>query len=141
MAILNYTTQIDARKSALEIQELLGKKGAKSVSVQYEGGEAIAIYFCIDVQGQPINFRLPSNWEGVQAVLKKDPKLSWKTKEAAQAKRVAWRIVKNWVEAQLAIIESGQADMAEVFLPYAVITNGDTFYERFSHNPQQLLGM
>lgn len=140
MPILNYSTQIEPARSALQIQELLGKKGAKSVSVQYEKGEATAIFFSIDVHGQPINFRLPSNWQGVHAVMKADRKLGWKMKAPEQAKRVAWRIVKDWVEAQLAIIESGQAEMAEVFLPYAVTFSGETFYERLNHNPQLLLG-
>jgi hypothetical protein len=37
-----------------------------------------------------------------------------------QAARVAWRIIKDWIEAQLALVESNQAVMAEVFFPYAL---------------------
>lgn len=140
MAILNYTTKIDPAKTASEIQALLGAKGAQSVSTQYLKGEAVAIYFALDVNGQMINFRLPSNWEGVLRVLKGDRKVPWPLKNEKQAKRTSWRIVKNWVEAQLAIIESGQAQIAEVFLPYAVTSNGQTLYEKLGQSPQLLLG-
>lgn len=63
---------------------------------------------------------------------------SYKTVE--QAKRVSWRIVKDWVEAQLAIIESGQAEMGEVFMPYAVTISGETLFKRLSNEPKLLLG-
>jgi hypothetical protein len=45
---------------------------------------------------------------------------------AGSVERVAWRIVKDWIEAQMAIVEAGQAEMAEVFLPYATIEDGTT---------------
>ena len=41
-----------------------------------------------------------------------------------QAQKVAWRIIKDWVEAQMAIVEAQMADVAEVFLPYAVTNTG-----------------
>jgi hypothetical protein len=28
--------------------------------------------------------------------------------------------VKDWVEAQMALVEAGQAEVAEVFMPYAI---------------------
>jgi hypothetical protein len=42
---------------------------------------------------------------------------------------VAWRIVKDWTEAQLAMTECGLADTAQVFLPYAQDSTGTTIYE------------
>lgn len=48
--------------------------------------------------------------------------------------RVAWRIVKDWVEAQMALIESGLAELPEVFLPYAVKPDGRTVYDEFKGN-------
>lgn len=140
MPILNYTTQIDTAKTAGEIQVLLGLKGATSVSIQYADGEPCSVFFAIDVRGQLINFQLPSNWEGVLAVIRADRKIPYKWKTNEQAKRIAWRIVKNWVEAQLAIIESGQAELAEVFLPYAITLNGSTLFKKLSDSPRLLLG-
>ena len=61
----------------------------------------------------------------------------YKTPE--QAKRVAWRIVKDWVEAQLAIIETQMVKPEQVFLPYAITQTGETLYETVISN-SHLLG-
>lgn len=140
MAILNYTTKISVAKTMGEIQELLGSKGALSVSSVYEDGEATAVHFALKVNNQTINFKLPANWQGVLAAFKKDRAVPRSSETEEQAKMTAWRIVKNWVEAQLALIEAGQAEMAEVFLPYATTSSGQTLFQRISNNPQLLLG-
>lgn len=46
-----------------------------------------------------------------------------------KSEMVAWRIVKDWVEAQMAILESEQVQMDEVFLPYMVNNRGQTIFE------------
>ena len=43
--------------------------------------------------------------------------------------RVAWRILKDWVEAQLALIETGMVSVEQVFLPYCQSGNGETLFE------------
>jgi hypothetical protein len=50
--------------------------------------------------------------------------------DRAQAERIAWRIVKDWLEAQLAIHQLGSAKLEQVMLPFAVDETGKTFYER-----------
>jgi len=55
-----------------------------------------------------------------------------------QAERVAWRIVKDWVEAQMAILESEMVQMDEIFLPYMVNNNGQTFFEAYRNNQLML---
>ncbi|HET6671253.1 MAG TPA: hypothetical protein VFH15_13575 [Pyrinomonadaceae bacterium] len=49
-------------------------------------------------------------------------------KDATAARRVAWRILKDWFEAQLALHEAGQAEMGQVLLPYAIDSQGVTAY-------------
>lgn len=56
-----------------------------------------------------------------------------------QAERVAWRIVKDWVEAQMAILESEMVQMDEIFLPYMVDNNGQTLFQAYRSN-QLMLG-
>ena len=47
-----------------------------------------------------------------------------------QAERVAWRICKSWLEAQITLINLEQAKMEEVFLPYLVVgKNNESLYE------------
>jgi hypothetical protein len=38
-----------------------------------------------------------------------------------QAERIAWRICKTWLEAQITLINLEQAKLEEVFLPYLVM--------------------
>lgn len=140
MGILNYSTKISSEKSCGEIQGMLGQKGAQYVSCKYENGEAVGICFSIDMKGKPVNFQLPCNWPGVLAAFKKDRKIPRSAETERQAKMTAWRIVKDWVEAQLALIEAGQADMAEVFLPYAVTTSGQSLYQKMLESPKLLIG-
>ncbi|HEX8351084.1 MAG TPA: hypothetical protein VF598_14065 [Hymenobacter sp.] len=132
MAILNYTTSISTAKTAQELQTILVKAGAQKVLIDYEpngSGEATAVTFAIAVgaENRMVFFTLPSNWQGVQKALVKAGVL-YKYRTEAQAKRVSWRIIKNWCEAQLAIIEAGQANLAEVFLPFAQTASGQTLY-------------
>jgi hypothetical protein len=141
MPILNYTTSIEAIKTAGEIQGLLAAKGAACISIAYQSGEPTALQFVISVKGYEINFRLPCNIDGVHSAMKRDRKCPPRFQSREQAKKVAWRIVKDWVEAQLAIIESGQAEMAEVFLPYAVLPEtGQTLFQRITSDPSRMLG-
>lgn len=132
MPILNYTTTIKTDKTVAEIQAKLVKAGALSISVSYDDSrQPDALVFAIQVHSEFVNFRLPSNWNGVYAAMRKDQSVPRRYKTEEQARRVAWRIIKDWVEAQLAIIEAGLATLPEVFLPYAVMRNGLTVYQQF----------
>lgn len=141
MAILNYTTKIPSDKTVGEIQSLLGKKGVKSVSIDYAKARPNAVLFVLEVGQNNVQFRLPCNVEGVLKAMQNDRKIPRSAKTFEQAERTAWRIIKDWVEAQMAIIEAGQAVMEEVFLPYAVMpSTNQTFFQTFSENSQKLLG-
>lgn len=130
MAILNYTTSISTEKTAMEIQTRLAKAGAQAVLCEFDGnGVMCAMSFRISTPHGVIFFRLPAQLDGVLNVIRKDRKITPKFKTKEQAARVAWRILKDWIEAQLAIIEAGMAEMAEVFLPYAQGVDGRTVYE------------
>jgi hypothetical protein len=65
---------------------------------------------------------------------------SQQSSRRAQAIRTAWRIVKDWTEAQLAIIETRMVKTEQVFLPYAIMRDNKTLYEHVEANPQFLLG-
>lgn len=127
MSILNYSTKIDAWKTVGEIQQLLSKNNVSHCSVKNEGTYPVALSFTVDYKGQPLNFLLPCNYQGVLSCFKKDKKVPNASKNNDQALRTAWRIVKDWVEAQMAIIQSEQATIEEVFMPYLIINStGET---------------
>ena|ERR1700761_275364 len=133
MAILNYTTSISSEKSAMEIQQKLVKASARAVLSEYEGGVLSHISFKIDTKHGEMAFRLPANIDGVLKALQREPKVSKAQKTREQAARVAWRIIKDWVEAQLAIIEADMVTLPQVFLPY-MQTHQGTVYECFERN-------
>ena len=126
MAILNYTTSIATEKTAAEIQKKLAVAGAQAVLSEYDkDGVMCAMSFRVN----NIYFRLPINIEGVYTTLIEDTKIPNRLKTHEQAARVAWRIIKDWIEAQIAIIKARQAKLEQVFLPYAQNQDGKTLYE------------
>ena len=140
MPILNYTTSINPEKTVAEIQMKLAKAGAQAVLCEYdEDGIMKAISFRIKISTGFLSFRLPSNIEGVYKKLVDNPKVPTRLKTYEQATRVARRILKDWLEAQLAIIEIEMADIKEVFLPYAQNPQGKTLYESLSETQFKLL--
>jgi hypothetical protein len=46
-----------------------------------------------------------------------------------QACRVAWRIVKEWLEAQMSMVQTEQMEFAEIFLSSLLNNKGQRFYE------------
>lgn len=128
MAIKNYTTTIDVYKSLGEIQGALASHGARKVMVDYDGaGNPTGVTFGIQTPEGLRVFLLPANVDGVRAVFARQ-----KVKAApGQAERTAWRNVQNWIMAQMAIVEAGQVQIDEVFLPYLTDGRGRTLYQLY----------
>lgn len=139
MAIKNYTTKIDAYKTISEIQKLLSKSGANKIIIDNDSaGNPIGLTFTIDWNGQQNAYSLPCNFTGVLRSLKKSnvPK-SFQNEE--QALRIGWRVILDWVPAQLAFREAEMASLPEIFLPYAVTKNGETLFKYIENNQHILL--
>lgn len=140
MPLLNYTTQIDAFKTISEIQQLLAKAGASAVLSDYDqNGYIVALSFKIKLNDNELTFRLPTDWRPVLQVLEQQ-NIPRKLQTQEQALRVAWRITKDWVQAQVAFIETMMVTTAQVFLPYAVTQDGKSLYEYIATNTSLLLG-
>lgn len=130
MPILNYTTKIDPHKTLTEIQQILASGGAEEVRIKNNSSKMpIALAFSITWNGGPVYFELPCNFEGVMASMRKSRKVPRNLCTEEQALRVGWRIVKDWIAAQIAIVEAGVSSMAEVFLPYAITKDGSTMFK------------
>lgn len=141
MPILNYTTKVSATRTASEIQSMLASKGAKRVSVDYDTqGDPSAVEFMIEIHEQPVWFKLPCNVDGVfKAMAREGSGIAKKLQNKPQAQRAAWRIVKDWIAVQLALVEANQVEMAEVFLPYVIDREGQSMYHRFKETQQKQL--
>jgi hypothetical protein len=140
MPISNYTTKIDWNKTIGEIQAILTAHDADKIMVTNENRLPVAISFLYSVNGREISFTLPANYQGVLGAMKKDAKVPRKDCNKEQALRVSWRILRDWVEAQMAMVEAEQAEMLQVFLPYAVLSSGQTVYEEAINNNILKLG-
>ena len=145
--LLNYTTTIDPAKTVAEIQHILAKHRAKAILTNYDGnGNVESITFSIQTAACEVGFRLPANVDAVFAVLSRGKNIApyrlkaYKERAYPQARRVAWRIIKDWVEAQLAIVETEMVKLEQVFLPYAVTRSGETLYEKLVSTGFHLLG-
>lgn len=140
MAILNYTTKIDSYKTITEIQQILSKGGAKKMIIDNDSNNnPVSLTFCIEWNGVMTAFNLPCNFAGVLKSMSRNKKVPRSLCNEEQALRVGWRILKDWTAAQLAIVESELASLAEVFLPYAVTKNGKTLYKYIQDDNQKLL--
>lgn len=127
MPIKNYTTAIDVYRSIGEIQGALASHGVSKIMVDYDDGTPVGIAFAIQTERGMAGFKLPANVTGVRAAFDRQ-----KVRAAnGQAERTAWRNVRDWVMAQMALIEAGMVQLDEVFLPYLVDNSGVTLFEAY----------
>ena len=136
---LNYTTTIEATKSASECIARLAEHGANAIGITYADKKPIGLTFRIETVHGERQFSLPVNVEGTFKALDKAKRAGGippRYADRAQAERVSWRVLKDWLEAQLALIEAGVADMAEVMLPYLNVARGVTLYQAYLENEQ-----
>lgn len=130
------TTSIPAERTAHEIHTLLVEAGARQVLTEYnEKREITGIHFIMCVNNQSIPFKMPVRTAVLLEHFKQKQRrarYSTKSRDTIQdkAKRVAWRQLLRWIEAQLAFIDSGMADTVEVFMPYLQTGPNETLYQQ-----------
>ena len=115
------TTKIAAENTAMEIQMVLVRSGARQIASDYDAqGKIRGLRFCIPVNGQDYAFALPVRTESLTKLCRGD---------RAQAERVAWRQLLRWTEAQMAMIDVGMVKAGEVYAPYLLRESGVTLWE------------
>jgi len=129
MPIANYSTTVDALKTVGEIQGILVAHGARSILMNYgKDGSIESLSFIVETPYGDMPIRLPIDARAVLKVLEEQgapPRYA----NYRQAVRIAWRIVKDWVRAQMAILETEMVKMEQIFLPYMITKNNQTLYE------------
>ena len=133
MPLLNYTTKAPAENTACEIMSLLSKRGATQVMMEFgPDGQPVGLKWRVDSVHGTLGFAMPINADAVFEVLSRQQVMRANPENRReQATRTAWRIVKEWVAAQMALIETGMVEMEEVFLPY-MLTRNRTVYQALS---------
>lgn len=142
------TTEISASKTAAEISTLLVEAGAREISLQYgETNNLVGLRFVLVVEGTPVQFALPVRVEPVFKILNGRRKQYGQfsrgmmvKQDREQAERVAWRQLLRWIQAQLAMIDTGMVQAQEVFLPYLLHAGTQqTLFEYFKGDGMKLL--
>ena len=135
-----YMTEIPAEQIAAEIMSILVKKGATDILTPYgPAGMATGLKWRMETANGIMGFSLPINADAVFEILTRDRVM--KTNPAArmqQANRTAWRITKEWIMAQMALIETEMVTVEEVFLPY-MLTGKQTLYQALSNRDLKML--
>jgi hypothetical protein len=128
MPLLNYTTTVPAARTASQIIDILAKHGAQQVLVDYAAGNRIVgLAFAIKTEIGTMRYKLPVDTAAVEKVLRADRGVQPRLRSAEQAERVAWRILKDWVEAQLALIATHMVTLDQVMLPYMLMGEGTVY--------------
>lgn len=139
----NYTSEVPASRSISRIEKMLVEIGAKNINKQYEDSTLRCITFLVDRRGNTYAFRLPAKVDVVERVLKtaiKRPRENTFARIAQQAERTAWKIVSDWVEVQVAMIQLEQTELEQVFLPYHYYPeDNSTLWDRVSSGDLKLL--
>lgn len=110
---------------------MLAAKGATQIMMDFsENAQPIALKWRVETSKGSLAFGLPIRAEAVFDVLTKQRVLpSNPDARREQAERTAWRIVKEWIGAQMALIETEMVVMEEVFLPYMLTEDQTTLYQ------------
>lgn len=144
---LNYTTKIPAAQTVGECQHILAQVGASAVAVLYQDKGPSGLEFRLDTPHGRRDFTLPVDVTAMQAVLQKAERAgefaslrkaaaSWTSRE--HAANVAWRVVKDWLEANLALIAAQMATLSEVMLPYLHVDDERTLWQAYREREDTL---
>jgi hypothetical protein len=150
MFLKNYTSEVPVSQTIHRIEQVLIKCGVCGIMKEYgtTAGEVVAITFQIESPSGKITIRLPADrykahdalWlnyvDGDKLNATGDAiacygcsrKKKRKADFADQAGRTAWKIIQDWVEVQMSMIQMKQADTLQVFLPY-VYDGQRTYYQ------------
>ena len=137
-APVNYTTKISAAQTVAEMQALLAQHGARRISVDYDAsGVPRSLDFVLGTPHSQRAFSLPASVDRMQRLLAAEDtagrlKSGSKAERTsrAQAERVAWRVMKTWLEAQLALVAAEMIDIDQALLAFLQVDGtGRTLYE------------
>jgi hypothetical protein len=137
--IKNYTSEVSAIKSINHIEKRLVDNKARNIMKIYsDAGSLTGVAFIVNVNGVDMPFKLPARVENVEKVLMKQ--YSRPRKDTArivmdQAVRTAWKILADWVDIQMSLVELDQAEIVEVFMPYLYNHKKETtFFDQWKKN-------
>lgn len=145
MNLKNYTSEVPAGRSIERIKNVLRNLKVKNINEEYDqDGKLTGIKFLLDVNNQAVAFELPAKIDAIADIMYrqiKRPNPSSKQRCQDQAERTAWKTVQDWIEVQATMIQLEQAELLQVFLPYALVSGTTkTVYSHIKEGNLKLLG-
>lgn len=143
MALKNYRSS--GSNTFEKIQKVLAMHGANRIMYDYNpDGTLKAITFGLEINGRMMGFRLPAMVENVVQILYGGQDRYGNTKvptesQRDQAYKTAWANIRDWIDAQMALIDTQQAKLEQVFLPYLIVKGEQTLFEQMEKS-QFMLG-
>jgi len=133
MPLLDYTTTVPVSRTVAQVQAKLVEHGARAVMMEYDDrGRITALAFKVNMPNGELPIRLPIDAVATFRVLQRQAdnrEIPGRFAREEHAYRVAWRIIKDWVEAQMSLLETEMVRMEEIFLPYVITSGGQTIYQ------------
>jgi len=125
--IKNYTSGIAKETTISRIEWKLAAIGATHITKTYGPNASItSIIFNIPNGNRSVPIRLPANVHACYEALwrhycatHRQPRETAKQGLFEQAERTAWKLVQDWIDVQVSMVEMKQAEALQVFLPYA----------------------
>lgn len=117
----NQYSEAKVVNTVANIEEMVVKRmKARQFFKDYDkDGEVTGIVFVIPGDKGDLPFKMPARIDQVQKIIG----------NREQAQRTAWKNIYDWIDAQIALIETEQVKVEEVFLPYLTDKNGVTLFE------------
>ncbi len=128
------STSISVIKTCSDIEEVLVRHNVTTIMKTFVGGEVTGIQFIYEEDGKKIPIKIPFKWEAIQRLAETGKTGYKKTANPDQAKRVAARLELRWIQSMLAKVEVGMAEMVEIFMPYIMIDDTRTFYDKIKES-------
>ena len=130
----------------MEIEKMLSEYGASKIMKEYdEKGRPVFLAFAIQTKRGELPIKLPAKIPRILMMFDKEvskgllPNRYSGDKE--QAFKVGWRIIKDWIDAQLTLIKLELSKPEEIFLPYIWDgENQETLYEKLERTNFQAIG-
>src|SRR5437868_3227569 len=110
MKLKNYESRSPLPNIFNEIEKTLSSHGAKQIVRDYENGQIVAISFVIISKKAPLAVKLPARFDRVEQIFKTQG-IRYKPE---QPYRTAWATIRDWVSAQMALLDWEMVKMEEV---------------------------
>lgn len=133
MPLLNYTTKIPWDRSYAEVKALLITHGAKGFMERVDDhGYITDFIFSLSTPDGEIPIKIPIDVESTLKILTKqyhNGEIGKQFTEPKRARNIAWRIIKDWLQAHVWLVETEMMKMEQILLPYMMVNKKQTLYD------------